>query len=177
MPYLATSQEYLEQSALLLQAYPDTTRITTKYSYPRRKKPSSQSTSTKPKPATTTDPSTTSTQSQPQPHTQTPTPATLTLKTFHPTSGICLKYRTNKAAEVGRLIAGLGKLASGAPVVEPVAADTAGAGDTEMVDVSPLPSAPALATTPGPGAGAGAGGKGSSSGGGGKSKKKGKGKK
>jgi len=36
--------------------------------------------------------------------------ATLTLKTFDPVSGACLKYRTNKAAEVGRLIASLGRL-------------------------------------------------------------------
>ncbi|EQL37687.1 hypothetical protein BDFG_00743 [Blastomyces dermatitidis ATCC 26199] len=176
MPYLSTSQEYLEQSALLLQAYPDTTRITTKYSYPRPKKSSSQPTSTKPKPAPTgTSTPSTQTQSQSQTQTQTPTPATITLKTFHPTSGICLKYRTNKAAEVGRLIAGLGKLASGAPVVEPIAADTGMAGDTEMTDAATAPVS-ATATTSGPGAGAG--GKGSSSGGGGgKSKKKGKGKK
>ncbi|OJD21520.1 hypothetical protein ACJ73_07142 [Blastomyces percursus] len=180
MPYLPTSQEYLEQSALLLQAYPDTTRITTKYSYPRPKKSSAQPTSTKPKPATT-DASTPSTQAraQSQSQSQTSTPSTLTLKTFHPTSGICLKYRTNKAAEVGRLIAGLGKLASGAPVVERIAADAGMTGDTEMVDAPPPTSAPASAATSGPGAGAGAGGKGSSSGGGGggKSKKKGKGKK
>ena len=39
--------------------------------------------------------------------------ATLTLKTYHPDSGICLKYRTDKAAEVGRLVSGLGKLAKG----------------------------------------------------------------
>ncbi|PGH36910.1 hypothetical protein GX50_00144 [[Emmonsia] crescens] len=177
MPYLSTSQEYLEQSALLLQAYPDTTRITTKYSYPSSKKsttaPSSQPTTTKSKPSTTETPTTsaqTQSQSQSQTQSQTPTPATLTLKTFHPTSGICLKYRTNKAAEVGRLIVGLGKLASGAPVVETTAA-AGTAGDTEMVD-APTPAAPASA----PGPGAGAGGKGPS-GGGGKSKKKGKGKK
>jgi hypothetical protein len=34
----------------------------------------------------------------------------LTLKTFDPTSGTLLKYKTDKAAEVGRLIASLGTL-------------------------------------------------------------------
>lgn len=33
---------------------------------------------------------------------------TLTLKTYDPVSGTCLKYKTDKAAEVGRLAAGLG---------------------------------------------------------------------
>ncbi|KKZ63651.1 hypothetical protein EMCG_02092, partial [[Emmonsia] crescens] len=114
----------------------------TKYSYPSSKKsttaPSLQPTTTKSKPSTTDTPTTSAqtqsqsqSQSQSQTPTPTPTPATLTLKTFHPTSGICLKYRTNKAAEVGRLIAGLGKLASGAPVVETTAA-AGTAGDTEM---------------------------------------------
>lgn len=37
----------------------------------------------------------------------------MTLKTYHPDSGICLKYRTDKAAEVGRLMTGLGRLAKG----------------------------------------------------------------
>ena len=44
------------------------------------------------------------------------TPATkahLTLKTYDPESGTCLKYRTDKAAEVGRLVASLGKLGKG----------------------------------------------------------------
>ena len=37
--------------------------------------------------------------------------ATLTLKTYDPVSGTCLKYQTTEAREVGRLIAGLGSLA------------------------------------------------------------------
>lgn len=36
--------------------------------------------------------------------------ATFSLKTYDPVSGVCLQYETNKAAEVGRLIAGLGRL-------------------------------------------------------------------
>ncbi|OAX83876.1 hypothetical protein ACJ72_01753 [Emergomyces africanus] len=165
MPYLSTSQEYLEQSALLLQAYPDTTRITTKYTYPSSKK---SSTITKSKPSPTDTPTTgTQSQTQSQSQLQTPTPATLTLKTFHPHSGICLKYRTNKAAEVGRLISGLGKLASGAPVVETALAGTTTpgiAGDVEMVDASTPASTPVSALAQGNGAGAGAGEKGPSGG-------------
>lgn len=36
--------------------------------------------------------------------------ANITLKTFEPGSGICLKYKTDKEREVGRLIASLAKL-------------------------------------------------------------------
>ncbi|EGC44504.1 conserved hypothetical protein [Histoplasma capsulatum var. duboisii H88] len=186
MPYLPTSQEYLEQSALLLHAYPDTTRITTKYSYPTSKKSSTaQPTSAQPNPSApdaSTTPTQKQTQTQTQSQSQSQTTATLTLKTFHPTSGICLKYRTNKAAEIGRLIAGLGKLASGAPDAETAVAAVTGAdaaaaaassvgmaGDAEMVDASAHAATPGLGTV--------AGGKGSSGNGGGKSKKKTKGKK
>lgn len=37
-----------------------------------------------------------------------PTKAVLVLKTYDPVSGTCLKYRTDKAADVGRLVAALG---------------------------------------------------------------------
>lgn len=36
--------------------------------------------------------------------------AVLCLKTYDPASGVCLKFKTDRAAEVGRLINGLGKL-------------------------------------------------------------------
>ncbi|KAL1855987.1 hypothetical protein Plec18167_000391 [Paecilomyces lecythidis] len=129
MPYLPTSQAFLEQSSLLLEAYPESTKITTRYSYPSRS-PKSHPRS-KPK---VTDPAATA-----DSNTQTTlTPiATLTLKTYHPPTGICLKYKTNKAAEVGRLITGLGKLAAGAKVKDlGTSATTAPAvgGDVEMAD-------------------------------------------
>ncbi|KAI1464698.1 signal recognition particle 9 kDa protein-domain-containing protein [Daldinia caldariorum] len=99
MPYYATSQEWLHQSSLLLEAQPNTTRITTKYHIskpkPRRSKKSSSSTSA------------------PSTETSTTAPAaprgSLTLKTYDPRSGVCLKYRTTKAAEVSRLIQSLGR--------------------------------------------------------------------
>ncbi|WEW61098.1 hypothetical protein PRK78_006587 [Emydomyces testavorans] len=194
MPYLTTSQDFLKQSSLLLEAYPHTvrsdplpslkittnlplqTRITTKYSYPKpTRKPESP---TNTKDATTTTTTTTSTPTQ-------PAPATLTFKTYNPHSGICLKYRTTKAAEVSRLIAGLGRLASGAPIADATtsaaptqtqqtthAVTSVSAGDVEMLDSSAVTGA---------GAGAGSGsdpqattGKGNG-GGGGKRKKGGKG--
>ncbi|KAK1141679.1 hypothetical protein N8T08_008777 [Aspergillus melleus] len=125
MPYLPTPQAYLEQSALLLEAYPDTTRITTKYSFP----------SHKPKSTSTTDAAPTDPQSRQSQTTTTPV-ATLTLKTFNPSVGLCLKYRTNKAAEVGRLITSLGKLAGGADVASLGlgTAAAAPAADVEMAD-------------------------------------------
>ncbi|KAG9230071.1 signal recognition particle 9 kDa protein-domain-containing protein [Amylocarpus encephaloides] len=100
MPTLATAPEWLTQSSLLLQARPSTTRITTKYSFPRRPNPlsKSKSKSTPPEPSAT-------------PSSKPPPAATLTLKTYDPTSGATLKYQTNKAAEVGRLIQILGRLA------------------------------------------------------------------
>ncbi|KAI9743862.1 MAG: hypothetical protein M1818_002596 [Claussenomyces sp. TS43310] len=104
MPYLPTAQEWLTQSALLLQARPTTTRITTKY--------------------TTVDPSkpkkskrTVASQDSPVGAATTPAAAplqlaraNLTLKTFDPVSGVTLKYRTTKQQEVGRLFASLGRL-------------------------------------------------------------------
>lgn len=101
MTYFPDMHSYLHQSSLLIQAYPKTTRITTKYSLPRKPKADTQPTE--------------STESQPK---RDPA-ATLTLKTFHPESGICLKYQTDKAAEVGRLLTGLGRLAKGEVVEMP----------------------------------------------------------
>ncbi|OJJ77377.1 hypothetical protein ASPBRDRAFT_202368 [Aspergillus brasiliensis CBS 101740] len=165
MPYLATSQSYLEQSSLLLQAYPDA-RITTKYTFPRTT------------PTSTKQPTSTSTTQSPEAADTDPKPriATLELKTYHPGSGICLKYRTNKGAEVGRLITSLGKLAAGADVEglglgNPTA--SAPAGDVEMGDA---PAAIAEGQTVGggesnaaaPGGAAGKGGKGKKKGGKGK---------
>ncbi|KEQ78208.1 hypothetical protein M436DRAFT_69325 [Aureobasidium namibiae CBS 147.97] len=73
MPYFTSSEEWQRQSALLLQARPNTVHA-----------------SADSKPA--------------QPIAQ------LELKTFDPVSGTTLKYRTDKAAEVGRLIAAMGSL-------------------------------------------------------------------
>ncbi|KAF3394951.1 hypothetical protein DPV78_008569 [Talaromyces pinophilus] len=166
MPYLPTPNAFLEQSSLLLEAYPDNTRITTKYSYPKpsnkdntrkisKRKPTSSTTTNNEDSASTTT------------TTQTTTFATLTLKTYNPVTGICLKYKTNKAAEVGRLISGLGKLGAGVKITsateETVAAAAAATATTEVE----MADAPAAIAAPAASAGGGGGGK----------KKKGKGKK
>ena len=105
----------------------------------------------------------------------------MTLKTFHAESGICLKYRTDKAQEVGRLMAGLGRLAKGELIEMPTSTGTNTAGqadgDAMEIDSGPLvaPKAddkvitatPAAQQTQGQQAGGGGGG-------GGKKKKKGK---
>ena len=44
----------------------------------------------------------------------------MVLKTFDPISGACLKYKTNKAAEVGRLVAAMGKCARVMAAVPPL---------------------------------------------------------
>ncbi len=115
MPYLANVNSYLHQSSLLLQAYPTTTRITTKYSLPRKHKakPSVQD-STRLQDASS---DATERRRAGREH-QTPA-ATLTIKTYESTAGICLKYETNKSAEVGRLVTGLGRLAKGEIIEEP----------------------------------------------------------
>lgn len=97
MPYYATSQEWLHQSSLLIEARPTTTRITTKYHI------------TKPKPRRIKKTSSSSPTSQPSSAATTAPCGSLTLKTYDPHSGACLKYRTTKAAEVSRLILSLGQ--------------------------------------------------------------------
>ncbi|KAI1082292.1 signal recognition particle 9 kDa protein-domain-containing protein [Whalleya microplaca] len=99
MPYYATSQEWLHQSSLLLEARPSTTRITTKYHI-------SKTLSTRRKSKTNAPSSTTTTTTT----TDKPPRGSLTLKTYDPHSGVCLKYRTTKAAEVSRLVLSLGRL-------------------------------------------------------------------
>ncbi|MCJ1462685.1 hypothetical protein MMC07_001288 [Pseudocyphellaria aurata] len=110
MPYLPTAQSWLQNSAHLLSARPTTTRITTKYTilHPpssdsaKVSRPQSQSKSKSAPPAPAPTPGSTP-MSQHQ-----RSKAILVLKTYDPVSGTCLKYRTDKAADVGRLIAALG---------------------------------------------------------------------
>jgi hypothetical protein len=125
MPYLPDLNTYLHQSSLLIQAYPSTTRITTKYSLPRRPNSKSKA-NTKPAPPAPPE------SAASKPHRERlPPSATLTLKTFEPGSGICLKYKTDKAAEVGRLLTGLGRLAGGEVIEMPVPTSTPAAAPTE----------------------------------------------
>ena len=119
MVYLTVSQAWLDESLLLLQARPNTARVTTTYTpnppqkkrklNPRRHKQDADKGAEKnsQKDAANT---TESEGEAPAP------PATLTMKTFDPASGVCLKYKTQKQQEVGRLI-GVGGLAGIARVM------------------------------------------------------------
>ncbi|PHH77202.1 hypothetical protein CDD80_818 [Ophiocordyceps camponoti-rufipedis] len=144
MPYFSTSQEWLDQSALLLEARPTTvtcplfykqdrttadenpqTRVTTRYSIKAVKPPRDQTPTDK--------------------DNDTPRPprASLVLKTYDPVSGVTLKYRTTKAAEVSRLVhASLGRLARTMAALPDAAtaADNAGGLPEE-----PMPDAPPVA--------------------------------
>ncbi|KAF2489674.1 hypothetical protein BU16DRAFT_531190 [Lophium mytilinum] len=110
MPHISTSSEWLAQSSLLVKAYPRTTRVSSKYSV-LSPKVSKVSKSRKKAAAAGSEPA-----AAPVSDDASATPtrlniATFTLKTYDPDSGTCLKYQTNKAAEVGRLVGSLGKLA------------------------------------------------------------------
>ncbi|KAK7753517.1 hypothetical protein SLS62_004592 [Diatrype stigma] len=171
MPYYATSQEWLHQSSLLLEARPSTTRITTKYSIARpkpRKTPSSTSTET-----TKAAPTTTAAAEKPP-------RGALTLKTYDPVSGATLKYRTTKAAEVSRLILSLGRLGSrmaglpgGGPGEDEVMADV-GAGAGAAVERAGTPAAAATEKEPSGGSSKGTGQPQQQQGGGKGKKKRGK---
>ncbi|KAH7127691.1 signal recognition particle 9 kDa protein-domain-containing protein [Dactylonectria macrodidyma] len=102
MPYFKTSQEWLDQSVALLEARPASAVITTRYSL--------KAASARP-----------SGDDEGADATAKPPRAVLIIKTYDPASGVTLKYRTTKAAEVSRLIgASLGRLGrSMAAVPEP----------------------------------------------------------
>ncbi|KAL2155850.1 hypothetical protein VTH82DRAFT_592 [Thermothelomyces myriococcoides] len=101
MPYYAKSEDWLHQSSLLLQARPSTTRITTRYHLkPARRVPKVKN----------ADQDAASQKAQPPETQEKPPRGHLVLKTYDPQSGVTLKYKTSKAAEVTRLIQMLGTL-------------------------------------------------------------------
>ncbi|KAK1731204.1 hypothetical protein CaCOL14_009730 [Colletotrichum acutatum] len=160
MPTYKTSQEWLEQSSLLLQARPTTTRITTKYSIkavkPRKTKTSEGTSAAPTEDATMTDAK--------------PPRGSLVIKTFDPVSGVALKYRTTKAAEVSRLVTCLGALGRTMSTSKPATLDAAVATkDEPMADAGGEDTPAGGAATPVEKSQAAGGG-----GAGGKKKKKGK---
>ncbi|KAI1168622.1 signal recognition particle 9 kDa protein-domain-containing protein [Nemania serpens] len=104
MPYYATSQEWLRQSALLLEARPSTTRIITTYHLTDKTGTSKKRQKRRQEALLSSTTTTTAAAAAAAPR------ASLTIKTYDPDSGVCLKYRTTKAAEVSRLILSLGQL-------------------------------------------------------------------
>ncbi|TPX08971.1 uncharacterized protein E0L32_009550 [Thyridium curvatum] len=105
MTVFTSSQEWLRQSSLLLEARPSTTRITTRYTTKPAATFSSRKPRSQPADAAAAAADTTSTTSSSR-----PPRARLVLKTYDPVSGACLKYKTTKAAEVSRLVQLLGGL-------------------------------------------------------------------
>ncbi|KAL1880492.1 hypothetical protein VTK73DRAFT_5879 [Phialemonium thermophilum] len=104
MPTYKKSEDWLLQSSLLIEARPATTRITTRYSiHPARRRDRSS----KEKGAPTENILGTVASDAPAPA-QPPPRGELELKTYDPVSGVTLKYRTCKAAEVSRLVQMLG---------------------------------------------------------------------
>ncbi|KAK4043265.1 signal recognition particle 9 kDa protein-domain-containing protein [Parachaetomium inaequale] len=185
MPYYAKSEDWLHQSALLLQARPSTTRITTRYHLkPARRVP-------KPKKSDPSQPTTTTQSTQPQQPSEgkgqeegKPPRGRLILKTFDPCSGATLKYKTSKAAEVTRLIQMLGTLGrrmAGVNVADEAEDEVMADVSTPVVEgeggvgVGSGVQTPTLGQTAGGGGGAAVGGKEQAQqqgGGGGKGKKK-----
>merc|ERR1712115_318695 len=101
MVYISTIEEWHRQSALLLQARPTTARVTTKYKVPNLASPKYQK-DKKRKRDDTADEKEATVPKTPK--------AWLVLKTYCPESGVVLKFKTDRQADVGRLINGLGRL-------------------------------------------------------------------
>ncbi|KAK4115009.1 hypothetical protein N656DRAFT_677074, partial [Canariomyces notabilis] len=111
MPYYDKSEDWLHQSALLLQARPSTTRITTRYHLkPARRPRKSKKSGSGEAAATSTEEGDAQQQQQQQQQQQKPPRGHLVLKTYDAASGATLKYKTSKAAEVTRLVQMLGTL-------------------------------------------------------------------
>ncbi|KAI4214211.1 MAG: hypothetical protein LQ351_003296 [Letrouitia transgressa] len=111
MPYFLDSQTWLQQSLLLLSARPTTAHITTQYRIsPAPKASVSASALASKQPPVSTSTSTPTPPIGPGAGAGAPTSrAHVILKTYDPASGVCLKYRTDKAAEVGRLVGALAR--------------------------------------------------------------------
>lgn len=140
MPNFTTSSEWFEQSSLLLKARPTTTRITSKYSVlkpnaskvRKQKEKSAAKSSSKPPSNAPSEPSVAASGVA-------AFQATFTLKTYDPESGTCLKYRTDKAAEVGRLVGSLGKLGRHMGALPEVIDDLSAPADQSTGTHTPMP--------------------------------------
>ncbi|KAH9838120.1 Signal recognition particle 9 kDa protein (SRP9) [Teratosphaeria destructans] len=104
MVYLSTSEEWQRQSALLLRARPTTTRITTKYKLPNLNAPKYRRAAKRKRGGDVAEEQQDDSSAPKVPR------ATLVLKTYDHESGVVLKFKTDRAADVGRLVAGLGRL-------------------------------------------------------------------
>ncbi|KAK8232140.1 signal recognition particle 9 kDa protein-domain-containing protein [Phyllosticta capitalensis] len=174
MPFFESSAEWLEQSALLLKARPTTqARIVTKYSILQRHEQKQLKRKDKAAEKATSSGQNGDAAAETQDRRQQPAQpdrpkGVLIIKTYDPASGVCLKYKTNKAAEVGRLVASLEKLARTMAALPDKPEDVA------MLD-APIAGEQGTGTnTPNPEAAPKTDSKPAQGGGGGKKKKKGK---
>ncbi|KAK0352868.1 hypothetical protein LTR91_010110 [Friedmanniomyces endolithicus] len=172
MVYLKTPEEWQHHSALLLQARPTTTRITTKYKIPDLASPRYQKPNKRKRDGGEGE--------EKEQHTGPKVPrAALVLKTYDPESGVVLKLKTDKGADVGRLIGGLGRLGRRMAAL-PEKAEEAVMEDAEVAEQAPVGGATApngketAAAATGDGKALHASGGGGGGGGGAKKKKKGK---
>ncbi|KAF3908595.1 hypothetical protein ABW21_db0209721 [Orbilia brochopaga] len=118
MVLVKTPVEFVDRSLLLLQAHPNTARITTTYHIsPPPSKPS------KPRPTTSSSKTSKSTDDDNKDKPRTPR-GTVTLKTYDPISGALIKFRTDKISDVGRLVAGLHRLGRSMANLKDIPPDT-----------------------------------------------------
>ncbi|KAK0279944.1 hypothetical protein LTR35_000993 [Friedmanniomyces endolithicus] len=173
MVHLKTPEEWQHQSALLLQARPTTTRITTKYKIPNLASPKYNKPNKRKRDGGDGE-------GKEQTGLRVPR-AALVLKTYDPESGVVLKLKTDKAADVGRLIGGLGRLGRRMAAL-PEKAEEAVMEDAEVAEQAPVgvataPNGKETAAAASSGDGKElhtSGGGGGGGGGGAKKKKKGK---
>ncbi|KAH6604030.1 signal recognition particle [Trichoderma cornu-damae] len=121
MPYFKTSQEWLDHSVALLEARPSQTRVTARYSIKaaRPRKPSD------PTARSADEESAAAAAVAAAASDAKPPRGSLVLKTYDPVSGVTLKYRTSKAAEVTRLMyAAMGRLGRAMAGVQDVPEET-----------------------------------------------------
>ncbi|KAK5736229.1 hypothetical protein LTR17_007569 [Elasticomyces elasticus] len=137
MVNLSTAEEWQRQSALLLQARPTTTRITTKYKIPNLELPKYQ------KPRKRKRDGDGEAEEKESGGPRIPR-AALVLKTYDPESGVVLKFKTDRAADVGRLISGLGRLG------RHMAALPEKVGDSAMEDAEPAEQGASAVVTAAP---------------------------
>lgn len=117
MTDFATSEEWLHQSTLLVRACPTVSRV--QLGHPQADQQTRITTKYEIQKAD--DPR-----------------ARLEFKSYDPATGACLKYKTDKAAEVGRLVAALGRLAGEMAGVPESAATTTEA----TTEAPPTPAEP-----------------------------------
>ncbi|KAF8474000.1 signal recognition particle 9 kDa protein-domain-containing protein [Kalaharituber pfeilii] len=145
----ATPQDFLEHSLQLLEARPSTTRITTKYSSPptakkllrqQQKRAAAAAAASK---STSGDADTRAITTAPATSIPAQSVGKLVIKTYDPVSGAGVKFATNKAADIGRLVGVLGRAGrfmGGLGRAVPVGgADAGEKGDVVMGEAPPTP--------------------------------------